>query len=267
MKYYFFLFLLVLTTGRLKGQELFVFSEPASNMPARSIGIRLTQEGNINNTNGFNRTMPELMIGFNKNLMTHLQGFFSNATGDYKLNGGSFYAKYRFLSVDGLKTHNRAAAFARISTSNRNAASDDINLEGDNSGVQGGLIFTRLMHKLALSGTVSYVKAFDNTPPNAIARPDQMINYSLSSGYLVLPVAYKNYKEPNFNLYFEVLGSTNPANGDAYLDFAPAVQVVLNSLTRIDLGYRFQVSGDMMNRYNKNMYLARVEFNFFNALK
>lgn len=266
MRYYIFLFLLVFATGRAKGQELFVFSEPASNMPSRSIGVRLTQEGSFNSSSAI-RTMPEVMFGFNKNLMAHVQGFLSDATGNYKLNGGSLYAKYRFLSIDGVKSHSRAAAFARISTSNRNSASDDINLEGDNSGVQGGLIFTRLLHKLALSGTVSYVKAFDNTPLDAVARPDQMINYSFSSGYLLLPVVYKNYKEPNFNLYFEVLGSTNPANGDACLDFAPALQVVLNSVTRIDLGYRFQVSGDMTNRYNKNMYLARVEFNFFNALK
>jgi len=266
MKHYIILFLLVLSAGRLKGQELFVFSEPASNMPAKSIGLRLTQEGSFNNST-VNRTMPELMIGFNKKVMAHAQGFLSDARGKYALNGGSLYAKYRFLSADGLKTHNRAAAFARISTSNRRAISDDINLEGDNSGVQGGLIFTRLMHKLALSGSLSYVKAFDNLPKEVTTRPDQMINYSLSSGYLVLPVVYKNYTAPNLNLYFEMLGSTNPANGDAYLDFAPAVQVVLNSVTRIDLGYRFQVSGDMMNRYNKNMFLARVEFNFFNALK
>lgn len=266
MKHYIFLFLLVFSAGRLKGQELFVFSEPASNMPAKSIGIRLTQEGSFNSTS-VNRTMPELMIGFNKNVMAHVQGFFSDARGNYALNGGSLYGKYRFFSQDGLKTHNRAAAFARISSSNRKAISDDINLEGDNSGLQGGLIFTRLMHKLALSGSISYVKAFNDLPEDAITRPDQMINYSLSSGYLVLPVVYKNYTAPNFNLYFEMLGSTNPVNGDAYLDFAPAVQVVLNSVTRIDLGYRFQVSGDMMNRYNKNMFLARVEFNFFNALK
>lgn len=266
MKYYIFLFLLVLSAGRIKAQELFVFSEPASNMPAKSIGIRLTQEGSFNNSS-VNRTMPELMFGFNKNVMAHVQGFFSDARGNYGLNGGSLYAKYRFFSVDGLKTHNRAAAFARISTSNRKTISDDINLEGDNSGVQAGLIFTRLMHKLALSGSVSYVKAFDQLSEEVMIRPDQMINYSLSSGYLVLPVVYKNYEAPNLNLYFEMLGSTNPANGDAYLDFAPAVQVVLNSVTRIDLGYRFQVSGDMMNRYNKNMFLARVEFNFFNALK
>jgi hypothetical protein len=78
-------------------------------------------------------------------------------------------------------------------------------------------------------------------------------------------VIYKDYNQPNLNLYVELLGQTNPSNGRSYLDLAPAVQVVLNSRTRIDLGYRFQAAGNIANRYTKNMYLARVEFNFFNV--
>jgi len=92
------------------------------------------------------------------------------------------------------------------------------------------------------------------------------VGYSLSSGYLLLPFVYKDYNQPNFNLYFEVLGKTNPANGRSYVDFAPAVQLILNSRTRIDLGYKFEVAGNMENRYTRNMYLARVEFNLFNVL-
>jgi len=142
-------------------------------------------------------------------------------------------------------------------------------LEGDNSGVQGGLIFTQLLHKLALSATLGYAHAFKDYDKQVIGmpRPNNMISYSLSSGYLVLPFVYKNYKDPNFNVYFEMLGKTDPSTGQSYLDLAPAVQVVLNSKTRIDLGYRFQATGNIANRYTKNMYLLRAEFNFFNALK
>ncbi|MNE29347.1 hypothetical protein D3C80_1228230 [compost metagenome] len=98
-------------------------------------------------------------------------------------------------------------------------------------------------------------------------QPNHMLGYSLSSGYLLLPFVYKNYNQPNLNLYFEVLGKTNPENGKSYVDFAPAVQVIINSRTRIDLGYRFEIAGNLENRFNKNMYMARVEFNFFNMLK
>lgn len=253
---------------RSHAQELYVFSEPASNMAAKSVGIRLTNEG-IFNAGAMNRTIPELMVSFNKKLMVHAQGFFSDMDGGYRLEGASVYAKYRFLSIDEAQKHLRIAAFGRLSTSKRPVYSEDINLEGDNSGAQAGIVVTQLLHKLALSGTISYAKAFDvqDHQINGMAQPDQLLGYSLSSGYLVLPVVYKNYNQPNFNVYFEMLGKTNPANGKSYLDLAPAIQVIINSRTRIDLGYRFEVAGGIADRYNKNMYLLRAEFNFFNILK
>lgn len=266
----------------LFAQELYVFTEPASNMPAKSIGVRLTNEGMFSPNFG-NRSIAEVMVGINKNVMFHLQGFLSDMDGKYQAEGSSFYVKYRFLSLDAAQSHFRAAAFGRISSSKRTMHTDDINLEGDNSGLQGGLIFTQLIHKLALSATLGYSKAFikeermildphgmpgmDMPTTMEFKTSNELLSYSLSSGYLVLPFVYKNYNQPNFNLYFEVLGKTNPANGKSALDFAPAVQVILNSKTRIDLGYRFQAAGNMENRYLRNMYLARVEFNFFNALK
>lgn len=252
-------------------QELYVFSEPASNMSAKSIAVRLTNEG-MKNPDFSTRTIPEVMVGLNKNIMFHAQGFLSDMDGKYRLEGGSLYAKYRFLSLDNAQSHFRAAAFGRISTSKRRVNIEDINLEGDNSGWQGGFVFTQLMHKLAISATVGYSNAFLKDEAiivdhaSAVNLPNEMLNYSLSSGYLLLPFVYKNYGQPNFNLYFEVLGGTNPASGHNYVDFAPAVQVILNSKTRIDLGYRFQATGNMANRYLKNMYLVRAEFNFFNAL-
>lgn len=268
MKFSHLLMLLVLLTGSVKSQELYVFTEPASNMPSKSIGVRVTSEGFFQ-PQFANRFIPELMVGFNKNLMVHAQGFASDMDGRYRVEGGSLYAKYRFLSLDEAQSHFRAAAFARVSSSNRPLYTEDINLEGDNSGVQAGLVFTQLLHKLALSGTLSYTKAFQDQDRQMKGHPepDQMLGYSLSSGYLLLPFVYKNYNQPNFNLYVEVLGKTNPENGRSYVDLAPAAQVIINSRTRIDLGYRFQMAGNLPGRYNKNMYLIRAEFNFFSVLK
>jgi hypothetical protein len=247
-------------------QELYVFTEPASNMPTNSLAIRLTNEGMFD-PKFVNRSILEAMVGLNKNLMFHIQGFGSNSDGKFKLEGSSIYAKYRFFSVDGEHSHSRIALFGRASTSNRKTYTEDINLEGDNAGFQAGLVFTQLIHKLAFSTTFGYNKA--NWKPGKqlpdVAAPDQMLNYSLSSGYLLLPFVYKNYNQPNLNLYFEMLGKTNPENGHTYIDFAPAVQVILNSRTRIDLGYRFQATGNLEGRYLKNMYLARIELNFFNV--
>ncbi|MDY0905266.1 hypothetical protein [Pedobacter sp. CFBP9032] len=267
-----FLFLALVISSAFQyafSQELYVFTEPASNMPTKSIGVRLTNEGMFNNPGFVSRTIPEVMFGFNKNLMMHAQAFLSDMDGKYRLEGGSLYAKYRFLSIDEAQSHLRAAAFGRISTSKRPTYTKDINLEGDNSGIQGGFIVTQLLHKLALSATLGYAHAFKDNDRQitGMSRPSNMLSYSLSSGYLVLPFVYKNYKEPNFNVYFEMLGKTDPGSGQSYLDLAPAVQVILNSTTRIDLGYRFQAAGNMTDRYTKNMYLVRAEFNFFNVLK
>lgn len=62
-------------TITVQAQELYVFSEPASNMAAKSIGFRLTNEG-VFSPNFSSRLIPELMVGFNKNFMVHGQGYF-----------------------------------------------------------------------------------------------------------------------------------------------------------------------------------------------
>lgn len=250
-------------------QELYVFSEPASNMPSKAIGIRLTTDFQVNRPDFTIRNAAEVMLGLNKNIMLHGQAYLSNMDGDYRLEGGSFYAKYRFLSIDEVQSHFRAAAFGKVSASKRPTYTNDINLDGDNSGAQAGLVFTQLIHKLALSATMSYEHAFKDYDKQIIGmpQPKNMLSYSLSSGYLVLPFVYKNYNQPNFNVYLELLGKTDPSSGQSYLDIAPALQMILNSQTRIDLGYRFQATGNIANRYSKNMFLLRAEFNLFNVLK
>lgn len=161
MRYLFSIVLLVaMAISSVNAQELYVFSEPASNMSAKSIGVRMTSEGFIN-PEFKTRILPEVMVGFNKNLMVHVQGFLSDMDGKFKAEGGRLYAKYRFYSADALQSHFRMAAFGQLSTSNRPVYTEDINLEGDNSGFGMGLIATQLLHKLALSGTLGYTKAFE----------------------------------------------------------------------------------------------------------
>ncbi len=257
-------------------QELYVYSEPASNMPAKSIGLRVSTDW-MNNSGTQNRTATELMVGINKNWMVHAQGFFSNVNQSFAPEGASFYSKVRVLSLDEEQSHFRAAVFGKVAFSKQDRFTQNINLEGGHSGWQTGVVFTQLIHKLALSATFSYNQEFEkigeryaanNIIPNGVDlnKTKNAYNYSLSSGYLLLPFVYKNYKQPNFNLYLELLGQSNPDLDASYLDLAPAVQFIINSQTRIDLGYRFELDNKNMQRDNKNMFLARVEFNFFNAL-
>ncbi|RVU00260.1 hypothetical protein EOD41_12305 [Mucilaginibacter limnophilus] len=247
----------------IQAQELYVNTEPASNMAARSLGIRLENQGFFNPYK--NRTTLELMYGASKYLMVHGSAYVSNFyQPNQRFEGGSVYAKYRFLSVDTVQRHFRGAVFAKVSAIKNPVLNQEISLEGDNSAVQTGVVFTQLLHKLALSGSASYLHAYNNSGgyevPAGNARDG--VGYSLSAGYLLFPKTYTNYEQVNVNIYAELLGKTNPGYGQSYLDIAPALQFIFNSVFRVDLSYRTPLYNDML-RNSKNMYLVRLEYNIF----
>jgi hypothetical protein len=76
----------------------------------------------------------------------------SNQTKDLSIEGGSFYAEYRFLSHDRLHNHFRMAAYGRISFNNSNINQEAIDLYGYNSGYRRVLFrhnyCTRLLYQL-----------------------------------------------------------------------------------------------------------------------
>src|ERR1700739_4182772 len=81
-------------------QELYVNTEPASNMATRSAGIRLENQGYFN-PEYKNRTTVEIMYGASKDLMVHGALYVSDYyQSNQRLEGGSLYGKYRFLSID-----------------------------------------------------------------------------------------------------------------------------------------------------------------------
>lgn len=261
------LLLLLLIAGvKAFAQELYVNTEPASNMAKGSIGIRLENQGYFK-PDYHNRTSLEVMAGVSKNLMVHGSAYLSNFyQNGQRLEGGSVYAKYRFLSVDSVQRHFRGAFFVKAASIKNPIVNQEISLEGDNSGIQSGVVFTQLLHKLALSGSASYIRGFDNAggynKPNGYA--SDAIGYTLSAGYLLLPKTYTNYNQTNLNLYVELLGKNNPGYGQSYLDAAPAVQLIFNSVFRMDFSYRVPLYNDM-ERNSKNMYLVRLEYNLFNV--
>ncbi|RYZ94150.1 MAG: hypothetical protein EOP47_28405 [Sphingobacteriaceae bacterium] len=256
--------LLIILAPALHAQELYVNTEPASNMATRSLGIRLENQGFFR-PEYKNRTTLEMMYGANKNLMVHGSLYVSSFYQSIQhLEGGSVYAKYRFLSVDTVHSHFRGAAFIKASTISNPLVNQEISLEGDNTGIQTGVVFTKLIHKLALSGSASYLRAFDNRGGHKlpVTNANNSVGYTLSAGYLLLPKKYDNYNQVNVNLYVELLGKTNPGYAQSYLDVAPAVQFIFNSVFRVDLSYRTPLYNDM-HRNSKNMYLVRLEYNLF----
>lgn len=252
-----------------QAQELFAYTEPASNMATKSVGLRLNNYWmSVPNTSNHPYLLiPEIMLGVSKKLMVHADVFTSNQhQSGLGLNGGSLYAKYRFYSNDDVQKHFRMAAFGRISLNNLPIVQEDINLYGQNSGFDAGIVATQLLHKVAISSSMSVEHAFDNSGDYKfpVTQNATATNYTFSVGKLVLPKSYTTFKQTNMNLMLEILGQTNLGNGCSYLDVAPVAQFIFNSKTRVDIGYRQQVYSSLVRSMN-NGFLLRIEYNLFNA--
>lgn len=258
----------------LQAQELYVYTEPASNMPAHSVSAKLTGHF-VTNDNIYgrfsHRYMPEVMLGLNRNLMVHVSATFANMhTNNFRFESVSVYGKYRFLSNDDIHKHFRMAVFADASYTRSPFHYDEITLMGDKTGVEAGLIATQLVNKLAVSATVSHVQSLDKSRFNKVLyipeRNYSAMNYALSAGYLVLPKKYTNFKQTNLNLYTELLAQQTFDRKTYYVDIAPALQLIFNSISKLNIGYRFQLSGNM-DRMSNNSVLVSYEYTFLNVLK
>jgi hypothetical protein len=263
-----FVILLVAFIQHSIAQELFVFTEPASNMPAGSIGIRVGQSLLIEQIKtGYNyHIMPEIMWGVNKDLMVHFATFVSNRNSSLFTEGGSLYAKFRFFSVDDIHSHFRLAIFGRYSMNRADIHQEEIETMGHNTGFESGLVATQLINKLAISSTISFEKAFDNKPDYAFpaTQSNNATNYSLSFGRLMDPKSYTNLKQTNINVMVEILGQTLNQNGRSYLDVAPSIQFIFNSQTRLDLAYKQEIYTSMLRSAPNGVYL-KLEHLFFNV--
>jgi len=255
-------------------QELFVFSEPASNIPARSISVKLTDHlvpYDRVYARSANRFMPELMLGFHKKFMMHIGGSFSNMhTSHFKGESIFIYGKYRFLSADEVHQHFRMAVFAMASQTNAPFHFDEVSLMGDRSGIEAGLIATQLWNKFALSGTVSHTEVLNKSRFDDVVyvpeRIYRVMDGSISAGYLLFPREYTNYKQVNVNFYIELLAQQALGQPKHYIDLAPAVQLIFNSNAKLNMGYRVQL-GSTMQRMTVNSWLISFERTFLNALK
>ena len=248
-------------------QELFVMTEPASNVPAGSISARIGQSlMKEQYDSGYNyHMMPEVTWGINKDWMVRATAFVSNRNTDLVTEGGGVYAKYRFLSQDDLHSHFRMAAFGRYSINNADIHQEEIETMGHNTGIEAGIIATKLINKLAISSSVSYEKALDNKPDYDFpeGQASTAVNYSLSLGRLMYPKTYTSYKQTNINLMVEFLGQTLAENGRSYLDVVPSIQFIINSQARVDLAYKQELYSSMLRSAPNGVYL-KLEYTFFN---
>ncbi len=282
----------------VSAQELFPLSEPASNIPKGAIGLRLLSESYHEVNQLRNMTGLRLMYGATPRLSVYLTGIASNHHGKklpvefpfhntpergahypYKFNGAHLYAKYRFVSKDGENSHLRMAVYAEgawVKTTHHETEPDLA--MGDNTGIGGGLITTYLKKRFAVSlmGGVILPASYSGYSPDPIeSLPDVPVRvqygkalcYSLSFGYLLLPVKYRDYDQTNVNLYLEFRGKAFDAAAVTmfyglpneyfldvsryptalqkgyYVDVSPGIQFIIKSNLRIDCSATFSSLG------------------------
>lgn len=270
-----FLYLFLAFSKTLFSQELYPFTEPASNIPARSLSVKAAsmfqRDRHADRTT--QRYTPELRFGLSKAWNVYATSSLSNMHQQQLIwDGAKLYAKYRFLSNDDVHKHFRMAAFGAATYSRNHLDHNEINLSMlEQSGVQAGLVATQLWNKLAVSATSSWNEVLNAErweKSNAGRYALRSVAYSLSAGYLLLPFEYKDYNQTNINLYAELLGSRNIGFRPEkyYVDLAPSVQAIFNSTAKLNVGYRFQLSSDIYRLAN-NSWLVSFEYLFLNAVK
>ena len=262
----------------VSAQELYVFSDPASNVPAKSLSLKyggkFMSEDRLGENLLISRHMAEASIGLNKKWMIRPAFTFSDMYTNraMKWESVSLYAKYRFLSSDDVHRHFRAAAFLKGVYSSNSLKFEELTTDGDQSVVQAGLILTQLVDKLAVSSTLSLTEVLDGERFLKYGGSRRFgyssFNYSISSGYLLFPRKYKSYEQTNFNVYLELIGSQGLDRKVYFVDLAPALQFIVNSNTKINMGYRFQLKGNAFRMANAApSFSLSVERTFFNTFK
>src|SRR5688500_554075 len=97
-----------------KGQELYVFTEPASNMPYHCFSVKVTEKfaKHPHSDIYMQRYTPEVMFGLNKKWMVHFASTFSDMyTNNLRWESARTYVKYRFLTIDEVNKNFSMATF------------------------------------------------------------------------------------------------------------------------------------------------------------
>ncbi len=266
MRWITILFLCISSFGY--AQELFIFSEPASTMPKNAIMFRMNSRHYADRSGYYYKLNPELGYGLAKNLMGHVEGYYSN----WVLPGGTWDAvgingKYRVFSQDDLHRHKRLALTAKFIYSFRPLPMQWMIEDGNTSMASAGIIYTQLIHKLALSGKINYLKPLQEWN----ASNGEVLQWQVSSGLLIFPLEYKNYKQVNINIYAEYLGQQNlglkydqdaPISKAINHDLGLGIQFIMASRFTTELAYRMNIGGNM-NRMTNSMYYFNLEYMLF----
>jgi hypothetical protein len=153
---------------------------------------------------------------------------------------------------------------------------------GDNSGIGGGFIVTRLVKRFAVSAKMGLIYSFTYRDKEADLsfRPGDARYVMLSTGYLLYPGKYSSYSDLNINLYFETLYKEydDPVmtlnvkyefvdnffymRGGKFVEIRPGVQFILHSRSRIDFSIAYPVYKNTFIRVDPMIYIGYQKYLF-----
>lgn len=304
-RYSIILVLLLRLLSEATGQELFIHSEPASTSAKGLLSVRYSMEtyeeefvrrhwhalriyygltsnltviGSVSISNHHPLKFPRNpFVYFNNH---HLRGY--NADYPLKFDGINFYARYRVFSQDEPNGHLRLAIFGEGSYVNSAHDEAEPHLLGDNSGVGGGVIATKLIRKLAFNIKAGYIH------PTPYYQTDNKLSYRsgdatyayFSAGYLLYPKKYQDYSDLNINIYMELLYKQYEAatiyldekyqhiqyypflRAGQYVEMRPGLQFIMNSRNRLDVSAGIELYGSTFLKYNPTLYLNYQKYLF-----
>jgi len=307
--------LLLFLAPAIQAQELFPMAEAASSVPKGSLGIRffsefynevdrmrflyglkclygltprLTLEATPTVSNHHNKQLPPEFPVHNTPQI--------GVDHPYLFNGVDFFAKYRFVSIDGANSHFRVAMYGEYSLLDVAHDEAEPTLADDNSGIGAGLIATLLRNHFAVSATGGFIHPFryrGDVPDEIAGLPGlpatitygNGYNYSLSVGYLLLPGSYHNYRQTNWNIYLEFAGKRYDAmqmqvgyvyynlpqyaistagnkalQAGSYLETYPGLQAIIRSDIRIEGSAGFPLVGRSWVHYYPVFQIAAQKY-------
>jgi hypothetical protein len=278
MKNTFFLlvFITIFSPALVLGQELFIFSDVAANVAKgrKQIDFFISSDNDINITNSYigirygttGRLTTKAFVRINP-------GKTGKFIGDPEIEN-----VYRFFSDDSKNYHLRMAFFnhVRFPSSTANSLNSGLHQSAtltkinstDNYSITLGYVATRLSHKFAVNFDISY----NLNIPKGDFRYGDFVKGGISIGKLVLPSVYKNYDQPNLNLYLEskayyfkknkLYGNEVANSGGKRLELMFGSQLILKSTLILELGYIYSLA-DKQIQTARNQLFTSVRYLFF----
>ena len=217
----------------------------------------LTVIGTVSISNHHVKTYPGNLFEYFKNHHKKIYPAFP-----YLAEGVHLYAKQRIFKKDGPKKHFRISLYGEASKVFAVHDNAEPNLMGDNSGIGAGIILTKLSDRFAISFTGGFIHAFKYKDSIVSFESGDAMNFTLSAGYRIYPKKYIGYDDLNINVYIELFEKNygaakiknrnvdfvnerflpddpytyNSLIANNYLEMRPAIQFILSSDLRFDLG-------------------------------